>query len=110
MIQSVQDNYEDFEIVKLPKFSSDELLGLMFLRETEDDQRVRAKIVRKVIDRDAENHQNLKFILSLGDGELEEIISYNELSDLVEDQHKVEENGEMKTFTFRGILYHHPGP
>ena len=37
------------------------------------------------MDHDSENHQQIKFRLALGDGQLEEIISYNELSDLVEE-------------------------
>ena len=109
VIRSVQDCYDDSEIVKLPKFSPDELIGLTFVHETEDDQKVRATIVRKVLDRDAANHQNVKFILSLGDGDLEEIISYNELSDLIENQHKAEEDGEMRIFSFREVL-DHQGP
>ena len=76
------------------------------MRDTPDDQKVRAKVIRKVLDRDAENHQNIKFLLSLGDDELEEIISYNELCDLVEDQHRAEEEGETAVFTFRDILGH----
>ena len=35
------------------------------------------------MDRDAENHNQIKFLLALGDRQLEELISYNELSDLV---------------------------
>ena len=35
------------------------------------------------MDCDAKNHQQIKFLLSLGDGQLEEIIPYNELSNLV---------------------------
>ena len=44
---------------------------------------IRAKVVRKIIDRNAENHDQIKFLLALGDGQLEELISYNELCDLV---------------------------
>ncbi len=108
VITSVQDDFGS-ETVRLPKFSPDELIGLTFLRDTPDDQKVRAKVVRKVIDRDAENHQNIKFLLSLGDDEMEEIISYNELSDLIEEQHQAEERGEQEIFTFRDVL-EHQGP
>jgi hypothetical protein len=38
------------------------------------------------MDNDSHNHQNIKFLLKIGAGEFDEIIAYNELSDLVEGQ------------------------
>ena len=73
--------------LKLPTFSPEQLLGLTFLRETEDGQKIRAKVTRKVMDRDAENHENIKFLISCGEEEYEELIAYNKLSDIVERQH-----------------------
>ena len=55
------------------------------LRKINDDL-LRVKVVQKIMDHDAKNHQQIKFLLSLGDGQLEEIISYNELSNLVNDK------------------------
>ena len=52
------------------------------LRE-HDDTMVHPKVVRKIMDQDEMNHQKIKVLLSLRDGELKEIISYNKLSDLV---------------------------
>ena len=77
VLTSIQDYYD--EHVNLPMFSPDELLGMTVLCPV-DDNLVRAKVVRKIMDRDAENHSQIKFLLALGDGQLEEIISYNELS------------------------------
>jgi len=95
--------------LEVPKFSPDELLGLSFLRETDTGERFRAKITRKILDRDAQDHQAIKFLISIGDGELEEIISYNELSDIVEQQHKAEADGELDTWAYESIL-DHEGP
>eukprot|EP00977_Amphora_coffeiformis_P017334 scaffold5556_cov127-Amphora_coffeaeformis.AAC.1 len=36
----------------------EELLGLTFLHDVDDGQRVHAKIVKKILDRDAENHKH----------------------------------------------------
>ena len=58
------------------------------------------------MDHNAENHQQIKFLLALGDGELEEIISYNELSDLVVESMVSKENGQTDKFTYSGILNH----
>ena len=58
--------------LELPKFSPDELLGLSFLRDTDNGQCIRAKVMRKILDRDAENHQNIKFLVQCGEDEYEE--------------------------------------
>ena len=79
VISTIQDYYDS--TVHLPVFSPDELLRMMVLRTV--DETVCARVVRKILDCDADNHSKIKFLLSLGDGQLEEIISYNELSDLV---------------------------
>ncbi len=71
--------------LKLPNFMPDELLNRTFLHEV-DGQRMRARVVRKIMDNDAHNHENIKFLLEIGAGEFDEIIAYNELSDLVERQ------------------------
>ena len=105
VIATVQDSYGS-EFVKIPKFSPEELLGITFLRETPDDEVIRAKVIRKVLDRDAENHENIKFLISLGDDELEELISYNELCDIIEDQWSAEERGEQPVFAFKSITGH----
>ena len=53
IVTTIQDCYS--EPVQLPVFSLDELLGMTILRPV-DDELVRAKVVRKIMDRDAENH------------------------------------------------------
>mmetsp|Transcript_20329 Transcript_20329/g.42624 ORF Transcript_20329/g.42624 Transcript_20329/m.42624 type:complete len:1867 (-) Transcript_20329:137-5737(-) len=98
VVQSIQDYYE--EPVHLPVFSPEELIGMTFLRDTEEGQTVRARVTRQIIDRDALNHQDLKFILSLGDGEMEELIAYNELCDAITEQkaHGAPAPGEPQGF------------
>ena len=101
IITTIQDHYN--EPVQLPMFSPDELLGMTILRPV-DDVLVRAKVVRKIMDRDAENHQQIKFLLALGDGRLEEIISYNELSDLVTESLAAKESGQQDWLGNSGSL------
>ena len=62
----------------------DELIGLTFLRDTLDGQRVRAQVLQKVNDFESLNHKNLKLSLKLGGGDLEELIDYNEFSHIIE--------------------------
>jgi hypothetical protein len=61
------------------------------------------------MDREAENNKRIKFLVSLDDGEYEEIMAYNELSDLIERQHTQEPSGELEVFTLKGVT-DHQGP
>ena len=68
----------------LPEFIPDDLVGWNFLLPPGDNgERLRANITRKVVEdieqADGERVQNLSFILGIGNGKLEEIISYNQL-------------------------------
>ena len=107
VVTSTSDYYD--EPLNVPVFSPKELLGLSFLHDNEDGQTVRAKVVQQIMDQDATNHKDLKFLLSLGDGELEEIISYNELSDLVTEQCSQPLDADNDMFGFTGVL-DHQGP
>ena len=103
IITSIQDYYND--PVNIPIFSPDELLGMAVLRE-HDDIMVHAKVVQKIMDQDEMNHQKIKFLLSLGDRELEEIISYNGLSNLVTESMAAKESGQSECFSYSGIADH----
>eukprot|EP00977_Amphora_coffeiformis_P011219 scaffold2692_cov115-Amphora_coffeaeformis.AAC.2 len=106
-ITNVQDLYD--VPIKLPKFSPEELLGLTFLHDVDDGQQVRAKIVKKILDRDAENHERIKMLITYNDDKIEEIVAYNKLCDIVAEQHEKELNGEADLITFVDIL-EHEGP
>ena len=106
IITLIQDYYND--PVNIPIFSPNELLGMMVLRE-HDDTMGHAKVVRKIMDWDEMNHQKIKFLLSLGDRQLEEIISYNELSDLVTELMAAKESGQSECFLYSRIA-DHQGP
>ena len=106
VLTTIQDYYN--ESVNLPIFSPDELLGMMILRPA-DEVLVHVEVVRKIMDREAENHNQIKFLLSLGDGQLEEIVSYNELSDLATESMAAKESGQQDVMPYSGIL-DHQGP
>ena len=62
-----------------------------------------------MLDCDAQDHQSIEFLLTLGDGELMEIISYNELSNFISEQHQFHIDGKDELFHFHKIL-DHQGP
>ena len=63
LLETVSDQFD--EPISLSTFSPEELIGMTFLRDVDDGQRLRAKVVRHVIDCDAQNHHNLKFSSAL---------------------------------------------
>jgi hypothetical protein len=61
------------------------------------------------MDNDAANHEKIKFLVQIGDGELDEIILYNELSSIVEDQQERQANTSDTTWIFK-LIKNHQGP
>jgi hypothetical protein len=90
----------------LHKFSPEELIGLTFIRELPDGQRVRAEVSRRLEEWDAKNHINIRFLLTIGDAQIEEIMAYNELSALIEEQHDREMNDPDVAWAFKSITGH----
>ena len=95
----------------LPGFNPDDLVGRTFLLPPGDNgERLRAKVARKVVEdieqADGDRDQNLSLILGIGNGKLEEIISYNLLADHLEaaanDDNKISDD----LFKFRALMGH----
>ena len=101
-IYNMQDRYD--VPLKLPRFAPEELLGLTYLHDTGDGQLVRATVTKKLLDRDAENHERIKMLVTYDDGRVEEVVAYNELCDIIADQHDAEASGDLEVYTFREIL------
>jgi hypothetical protein len=80
-------------------------MGRTFIFQPDNGTSYRAKILRKFQDHDSENHNKIKFLVELGDGDFDEIVSYNTLCDLVEDQHD-ETAPEEKVWGFKSVQGH----
>ena len=73
----------------------------------DDGTKYRATVTRKIVDNDAANHQHIKFLIELPDGKLEELIAYNELSDIIEQQHEAElHQNDSASWAFKEIMAH----
>ncbi len=95
--------------LKLPYFTPDKLLNRTFLHKV-DGQRMRARVLQKIIDIDVHNHQDIKFLLEIGAGKFDEIIAYNELSDLVERQVNEERSTDDISQWIYDDITAHQGP
>ena len=82
-IRSRQD--EDPSVVKpMPEFDPDSLIGRTFLLPPEKNgERLRAKVTKKAVEEieseDSNAIPNINFILDIGQGKVEELITYNQL-------------------------------
>ena len=74
----------------MPEFDPDSLVGRTFLLPPEENgDRFRAKVTQKVVeiieDQEGKRVKNINLIMKVGKGKVEEIISYNQLIDCLED-------------------------
>ena len=95
----------------LPGFNPDDLVGRTFLLPPGDNgERLRAKVTRNVLEdieqADGERIQKLSFILGIGNGKLEEIISYNQLVDHLEAAANDDSEISDDLFKFRALIGH----
>jgi hypothetical protein len=72
----------------------------------DDGNTYRAQIIQKILNHEAENHQNIKFLVKLGDGDFDEIIIYNTISNIIENQHQQANNADA-VWIFKGIKSYH---
>jgi hypothetical protein len=96
--------------LKLPHFSPDELLGLTSIRDMDDGSKYRAKVARKIVDNNMENHQRTKFLVEMSDRKLKGIIAYNKLSDVIERQHEAELHSPDSASWASKEITEHQGP
>ena len=95
----------------LPGFNPDDLVRRTILLPPGDNgERLRAKVTRKVVEdieqADEARVQKLSFILGIGNGKLEEIISYNQLVDHLEAGAKDDNKISDDRFKFRALIGH----
>jgi len=99
----------DPDRLRLPQFSPQDLIGKTYLTTDKEGRKLRAKIVKKINDLDAKNNQNIKMLVEYGNGELEDIKTYNELCQIVEDQIQAELEDPEQFHTFL-LINGHEGP
>ena len=88
-IRSRQDDVDPSHIKPLPEFNPDDLIGRTFLLPPQENgERLKAKVTKKVLEEkeaaDGNRIPNIYFILDIGEGKVEELITYNQLLDHLE--------------------------
>ena len=95
----------------MPTFDPSDLIGRTFLLPPEENgERHRANVTRKVIEiidqDDGQRVENIDFILDIGNGEVEELISYNQLLEHLENAQDHDMGMDQKLYKFRAIIGH----
>ena len=95
----------------MPTFDQEDLTGRTFLFPPEENgEKHRAKVTRKVVEIiDHENgHRidNINFILDIGNGKVEELISYNQLLEHLETTQDNDFGMDQELLMFRAIIGH----
>ena len=95
----------------MPTFDPTDLIGRTFLLPPEENgERQRAKITRKVVEitdqEKCHRVENINFILDIGNGKVEELISYNPLIEHLESAQDNDMGMDQELFKFRSIIGH----
>ena len=93
----------------MPTFDSSDLIGRTFLLPPEENgERHRAKVTRQVVEIiDQDNGQrveNINFILDIGNGKVEELISYNQHLEHLENAQDHDMGMDQELYRFRAII------
>ena len=95
----------------MPTFDPSDLIGRTFLIPPEENgERNRAKVTRQVVEIiDQDNGQrieNINFILDIGNDNVEELISYNQLLEHLEKAQNHDMGMDQELYRFRAIIGH----
>ena len=95
----------------MPTFDPSDLMGRTFLLSPQENgERHRAKVTRQVveiIDHDnGKRVENINFILDIGSGNVEELISYNQLLEHLENAQDHDMGMDQELYSFRAIIGH----
>lgn len=79
-----------------------------FVHKDEEGNHFSATVVHKITDKGVENQSKIKLIVEIGEGKYDKIMSYNKISNYIEEQED-NESEDKRCWTFAKIL-DHQGP
>ena len=114
-IRSRQDDADQSYIKPVPEFDPDDLIGRTFLLPPQENgERLRAEVTKKVVEEieaaaDGNRIPYINFILDIGEGKVEELLTYNQLLDHLEQADEQDNSMDQELCRFRAII-DHKGP
>ena len=87
------------------------MIGRTFLLPPQENgERLRAQVTKKVVEgieaADGNRIPNINFILDIGEGKVEELITYNQLLDHLEESEEQDNSMDQEYYRFRAIIGH----
>ena len=95
----------------MPELDPDNLIGRTFLLPPlVNGERQRANVTKKVVEEieaaDGNRIPNINIILDIGEGKVEELITYNHLLDHLEKPDEQDTSMDQELYRFRAIIGH----
>ena len=95
----------------MPEFDPDDLIGRTFLLPPQvNGERLTAIVMKKVVEEieaaDGNRIPNINFILDIGEGKVEELITYSQLLDHLEQGDEQDNFMDQELYRFRAIIGH----
>ena len=108
-IRSRQDDVDPSIIKPMPEFDTDTLICRTFhLPPQEHGETLRAKVTKKVVEEieaaDDNRIPNINFILDIGEGKVDELITYIQLLDHLEQAEEEDNFMDQELYKFRAII------
>jgi hypothetical protein len=92
--------------IQLPTFSPEQLIGKSFPRTYDSGNTYKATVVKRINAHQEQTKRETKFLLDIGDGAFDELISYHELSQLISNHQTLHPHDPDTPWTFTSILDH----
>ena len=113
-IRSRQDDADPSHSKPMPEFDPSDLIGRTFLLPPQENgERLRAKVTKKVFvvieAEDANRIPNINYILDIGEGKVEELITCNQLLDHLQQAEEEDKFMDQELCRFRATI-RHKGP
>ena len=109
-IRSRQDDVDPSITKPMPEFDPDDLIGRTFYyhhkKWGEAESQSHKKVVEEIEAADGNRIPNINFILDIGEGKVEELISYNQLWDHLEQAEEQVSSMDQELYKFRTIIGH----
>ena len=94
-------------IKPMPEFDPDNLIWrTSLIPQQENGERLRAKVTKKDETADGKRIPNINFILDIGEGKVEELITYNQLLDHLEQTEEQDNSMDQELYRIRVIIGH----
>ena len=110
-IRSRQDDADPSHIKPMPEFDPGDLIGrTSLLPPQENGERLRAKVTKKVEEEieavDGNRIPNINFLLDIGEGIVEELITYNQIMDHLDQAEEQDNSMDQELYRFRAVIGH----